>query len=277
MISSGIRRVSCVLLLTIAMAVLLSGCIKKVEDVTVNNEVEAVQPFKVGDGVVRLVTEVYVPYSFEERGQVVGVGTDVVKEVFRRLGMKTEIQVLPWTRALQMTYDGEADGIFCAFYSEDRARYLDYPHEALAYESQLVFTKEGATIAFDGTLDSLAPYTIGVMQDYFYGDEFDRRRLAGTLDVQSVTDMQTNIRKLLDGRIDVLIDHRLSNQYYLKQMGLSGGVEEQTVLFREPAGLYLAFSKKRQVDPDFINRINEEIKKMKDDGTYQEIVDRYTK
>ncbi len=273
---SGDRLLKGVLLSGLLLALLLSaGCVRKPEDVLVRSKSKEIVASRLDEKVLMLATENYIPYSFEENGEVRGIGVELVREGLRRLGYTAELSVLPWTRALQMTQDGDVDGIFCAFYSEDRAVYLKYMEEPLAYEAQMLYALPGNPVAFDGTMASLKPYRIGILQDYYYGEAFEAAVEAGELKVERVTDIPTNIHKLLEGRIDVMVDHRYSMGYYLKRLGVTDEIAELPVPFREPAPLYLAFTKKRFIDRSLIEALDQAIRDMKKDGTYEEIVDSY--
>ncbi len=263
------------ILIVISLAMLSLGCVRKPPDVLVKPQSRQLVESKLDKKIVQLVTESYIPYGYEENGAVKGVAVDVVNEAFRRIGYTVELKMLPWTRSLQMVEDGDTDGIFCAFYSDERAVFMDYLKEPLAYEAQYCYTLKDSPVAFDGTLESLKPYRIGVIQDWYYGDAFDEALKNGAFHVESVTDLSINIQKLLDGRIDVIVNPRLSTLYYLKQMKIQDRVVEQAVPFREPTALYLGFTKKRLVDPALRRDLEAELAEMKADGTYQEIVDQY--
>lgn len=272
----GSRAVLGILCLSAVMVMMATGCVKKPDDVLIESQPKQTVESELDQKIVQLVTESYIPYAFEENRVIKGLAVDVVTEAFRRQGYTVDLQILPWTRALQMVQDGDTDGIFCAFYSEDRAVYMQYLKEPIADEAQFVYTLKDSPVKFDGTIDSLKPYRIGMVQDYFFGAEFDSVRKSGELKVEAVTDLPSDIQKLLEGRIDAMVDHHLSTLYYLKKMGVQDKVIEQATPLRKPEGLYLCFSKSRNIDQDLVRRIDEELVKMKSDGSYQKIIDHYT-
>jgi polar amino acid transport system substrate-binding protein len=265
------------ILLTMIVSIFLWGCVKKPSDVTIASEIDINNASKLDQKIIQLITENYIPYQFKENGITKGIAVEVVKVIFERLGYTVELTLLPWTRALQMVQDGQTDGIFSAYFSVERSAYMDYMKEPLAYDEQYVYTLADSKIVFDGSLDSLEPYRIGVLQDWFYGEDFATRVKDGSLMVETVTDLPINIQKLLDGRIDAIINPQINTSYYLKQLNLQEEIVQQPAPFRKPAGLFLAFTKSRGIDPNLRKSVDEELLKMKADGTYQEIVDRYTK
>lgn len=263
-------------LVPLLLAALLSaGCVQKPADILIKPQSKPITGSRMDEKVIQLVTENYVPYSFEENGHIRGIAVDMVNEACSRIGYTADTQVRPWTRALQMAEDGDVDGIFCAFYSDERAVFLQYMEEPLVYESQMLYALPGHSVRFDGTMASLKDSRVGILQDYFYGEAFEDAVMEHQLTVERVTDIPTNILKLLDGRIDVMVDHRFSIRYYLKKMAVTAEVVELPVPFREPAPLYLAFVKKRFIDADLIAALNAELIKMKQDGTYDRIVSEY--
>lgn len=263
--------------LLMILSALAAGCVKKPEDVLIKPRPKELVDSKLDQKIIQLVTESYIPYGFMENGVIKGIAVDVVSEAFRRQGFTVELQMLPWTRALQMVEDGDTDGIYCAFYSDKRAIFMQYLKEPIAYEAQYVYTLKDSPVRFDGTMESLKPYRIGAQQDYYYGEAFEKAKGDSAYQIEQVIEVPINIRKLLDGRIDAMVDHHLSMLYYLKQMNLQDVIVEQPIPLREPSGLYLAFTKKRFVDQALIQSIDEELVKMKQDGSYQDIVDRYTR
>lgn len=51
------------------------------------------------EGALRLMTEEFAPFNFQEDGSLKGVGSDVVRAIAKRQGITVEPEVLPWKRA----------------------------------------------------------------------------------------------------------------------------------------------------------------------------------
>lgn len=60
---------------------------------------------------LRLVTDAWAPYVYEEDGQAAGLDYELTREVLQRLGVKLDLQFLPWKRCLLELEQGNADGI----------------------------------------------------------------------------------------------------------------------------------------------------------------------
>lgn len=261
--------------LALSFTLLMTGCIQKPKDVLLPSEPISIQ--QGGDSKpLLLVTENYVPFQYEEEGRLKGIAVDLVTEMYRRLDYPVQVEIRPWTRALRMMQDGEADGIFSAYYSEERGHYMRYMTLPLAYDEQYVYSLKQAVIPFDGTLEGLKPYRIGVLKDWYYGDAFETAVKRGELAVETVTDMQINIQKLIDGKIDVIINPQINMKYYLREMGYLDHITEHSIPFREPAGLYLAISSKMTNSETHLKALDAVLSEMQSDGTYQMILNAYT-
>ncbi len=59
-----------------------------------------------------LVTEDSPPMNMTQDGKVVGISTDKLLEAFRRIGRHPHIQLIPWSRAYQLTLDNPD---YCAY------------------------------------------------------------------------------------------------------------------------------------------------------------------
>lgn len=257
------------------LSVVVSGCMKNPPDRILS---DPPPPKSAVDTEKRIVlgADLYIPYQYEENGELKGMSVDIVKEAFKRMGYSVEIKVLPWSRVLKSTKDGAVDAMFSSFYIEERSEYMTYAMEPLAGSMQSLFVRAGSSIRYDGTVESLKGYRLGTIIGYVYGDAFKQGKEDGTLDVSEAEDCPANILKLMAGRTDVFIDNRDTTRYYLKKEKLEDEIVELTPAFAEQEMLYLAFSKKRLMDPALVDAFNRTLKEMKQDGSWGKIVAEYT-
>lgn len=86
------------------------------------------------------------------------------------------------------------------------------------------------------------------------------------------TDVETNIKKLATGRGRVFVSYDLALYYELKRNSDKDKVKVVGKGF-EPYEQYVVFSKK--ADPKLIEKVSNSIKKLKANGEWQKIVDKY--
>lgn len=225
---------------------------------------------------IRLVTGNYPPYEYEEAGEVKGLVVEVLKEAFSRSNQNVEFTVVPWARALWMAQHGEADGVFATIKTPEREQTLSFSNESLIPLSAVFFVKKGNPIQYHGDLNSMANFNIGLLRQGSYGVEFDNAIKTGVLkNPDFTTDTLTNIKKLVTGRIELMAGDRIGTLYLLQQNKL---LDQVSVLSPEisTSASYLAFNKNKDYTSTR-DAIDKAIKSMKKDGSYQRIVDKYTR
>lgn len=263
-----------VIILLVALMAVLAGCTGKpsVEPVQANPQLTTAETLADPNSILIVCDEAYPPFEFEENGVPRGISVDLTREAIRRMGYNVTITPYSWTRAVEMVQTGQAHGIFSLFRSAERETWGVFPKEPVFIDRQYFYGIPGTVIQYDGTIGSLTNYTIGITRGYSYGDAFDEAVKNGTLRTEAVDSNTANIEKVENGRIDAFIDSQYATLYYLKQTGQTGKVTELALL-REPE-LYLAFSRKK-VDQDFVDRYDHVMREMREDGTYDAIVNKY--
>ena len=109
---------------------------------------------------LRIVTEPWAPYVYEENGKNLGLDYETTAIVFKRLGIEVEWQFLPWKRCLSMLETGQADGALDIFHSDERDATLLYPSEPLSDVEFVMFYANDRPHPFT-RLDELKGLTIG--------------------------------------------------------------------------------------------------------------------
>lgn len=225
---------------------------------------------------LQIVTLQYPPYQYEENGQLKGFVTAIVREVFARMEHPITITVYPFARSLEMVKYGEADAIFTAAKNPEREAFADFPREVLVDQQMSFFVHANSSIVFNGDLRKFGRYRIGVIIGYRYGAVFDEAVSTGILpNIQKVTNQEGNAKKLAAGRIDVWMCNREQAFSVIRRLGLSETIKELTPAV-QVIPTYLAFSKKRNLG-DLGERFSRELRKMKEDGTYDRIIADYWK
>ena len=128
-----------------------------------------------GAEVYHFVTLEYPPLEYKDAGgRPEGVAVEMVTQIMTDLGHRLYIEVLPWTRALKMVRYGKADAIFTIFKNAAREGFLDYSEAVLISQLVALYAPAGSPFDFDGDLEALKPYKIGVVSTISYGQAFDR-------------------------------------------------------------------------------------------------------
>jgi polar amino acid transport system substrate-binding protein len=179
-----------------------------------------------------LLTEEYPPFNMSDaKGKVVGISTDIVRQLMAGAGINYTITVSPWMRAMVMAH---TQPNHCAFSTSRLAeRESEYRWVGpLAFNDFYLFAKQAA----DKKPASLAEAKGARIGSYF-GDGGVAYLQKHGFDVDVAPNDDLNPRKLELGRIDYWASGKLSGLYRLKSQHISG---IEPVLKLERGDLYLA-------------------------------------
>ncbi|WP_260957518.1 substrate-binding periplasmic protein [Pseudomonas citri] len=218
---------------------------------------------------LRIVTEPWAPYVYEENGRVLGLDYETTAIVFKRLGIDIEWQFLPWKRCLAMLEQGMADGALDIFHSDERDSLLLYPSEPLSDVEFVMFYANARPHPFR-TLDELSGLTVGTSPGYLYGQAFMDSTV---FERETAPTHEANFGKLQLGRIDLLITDRRVGRRVLQQMQLSGQFTENPMVVSRQSQ-YLAVRRKAGMDL-LVQRFSAELKRFKREQAYAELIARY--
>lgn len=201
-----------------------------------------------------------------------GYTTEIAKEVLERMGYRVELHFLPWARAISMTQSGKYAGLPGIYFSEERAKSLAFTDPIFEVE-QVFFSNNDSEIVYQGDLQELKPYMIGIVRGYVHSEKFDQATFLNKYEVSSSED---NIRMLLRNRIDLLVDTKKSISYLLQEK-FPEDINSLTAL--EPVLLtrkvYMAFSKNRPDYKQLIKDFNNTLKIIRLDGTIEKLDQKY--
>lgn len=223
---------------------------------------------------LKLFTLQYPPYQFLDNNEIKGVAYDIVAELFNRAGYTISIEVHPWTKTLDMVKNGEADAVFTIYHTEEREKFLDYTSEILIIQQTAFFKLKDNDIIFDGDFNNLKGLSVATVKGVNYGTEFEKAAELNIFKIyDNAIDGQDSIENLVSRKTDLMVSNVRGARYLAVKLNQSDKIEMLTpVLENIPS--YLAFSKYNDYT-EIKNIYESELKKMKQDGTYNNILKKY--
>ncbi|MCF8061123.1 MAG: transporter substrate-binding domain-containing protein [Deltaproteobacteria bacterium] len=215
---------------------------------------------------ISLATLDWAPYAGKDLPNL-GFTSEIVTRAFEHAGYRVDIAFMPWARVLRRVARGDADAMYPAYRSTERARVFALSDPFA--QSFLVFYKRvDDDIAYTG-LRNLEGYRIGVVRGYVNSPAFDQ---AEYLLKESTDSDESNLRKLLKGRIDLAVIDLYTARHLLENRIPKGLVHlEPLEPPLEVKTLHLAVSRRlpgyRAVVADF----NRALSRLSSDGTLEEI------
>lgn len=227
--------------------------------------------------IVTMKADLWCPYNCEPDSDRPGFAVDIARAVFGPAGYTVEYSVLPWARTLDSVRAGETTIAIGATAGDVADRGLIVGKEPIGLQRNALAMRKDAAFAYSGP-DSLRDRRLGAILGYSYDDAIDAHIAAhkGTDAVQLIGGddaLQQNIRKLLAGRVDAVVDSVDVLRYAVVRAGQTERVS--LVEIGEPSAIYLAFSRANPDAPELIRKLDEGIAAMRRDGRLAAILGRY--
>ena len=221
---------------------------------------------------VSMLTVEWAPHYGSELPEE-GLTTAIVKAAFRAGGHVSEVDFIPWTRALKEVEEGKADIVMGAYHNKEREQ--TYIFSDPIYFLQLgLIARPGLGITRYDSLRELAPYSIGISRGFANSEEFDA---ANYLNKQVASFPNLNIRKLFRGRIDMAVMNFDLFRYEARKEGFCIGNVEFVEPPLETHGLYLMASRNIADGNKVIADFNRGLAKIRQNGQFDRIVNRLRK
>lgn len=204
------------------------------------------------------------PYEYYENKEIVGIDAEIAEAIADELDMKLEIEDIEFGSIVAGVESGKYDmGVAGMTVTEDRQKSVNFT-QSYATGIQVVIVKEDSKIK---TVDDLSSKTIiGVQQDttgdIYSTDEF------GEEAVSRYNKGADAVEALKSGKVDcVIIDNEPAKSFVSANEGLK-------ILDTEYAVEDYAICVGKDND-ELLEKIDDALTKLKDDGTLQKIVDKY--
>ena len=170
---------------------------------------------------LRIVSEAWPPYIYEENGELHGLDYDTTRIVLQRLGVQTEWQMLPWKRCTLALEQGKADAILGSYRTQKNEATLLFPSEPLSRIDLVLFYAKNRPYPFRA-LDDLQGLRIGVSSRYWYSD----RAFAESAQFvrEPAPNHAANFGKLMRERVHLVVNDRYAGRFVLDSMGLNDAV-----------------------------------------------------
>ncbi len=177
-----------------------------------------------GQKTIVIAADEWCPINCEANGKRQGVGIDLARAIFEPLGYKVNYTVMPWAEALKQVRAGKISAVVGASRTDSKS--LIFPDNPISEVSDNFYIRTGSPWRYQGP-HTLKNRRIGITQDYGYGDVMTRfiAQNKFTADVlyvaKGTTPLKDNIDRLLNGKIDILVESKVVMDYTIRNERLS--------------------------------------------------------
>ena len=208
------------------------------------------------------------PYEMTtDDGGFEGIDVEIAGAIAEKLGLELEILDMDFDAALLAVNEGKSDIVMAGVtVNEDRKLVMDFT-DSYATGVQVVIVKEGS----DVTMDNLGEKMIGAQRGttgYIYASDTPDNGGYGEDHVNAYDNGATAVQALINGQVDcVIIDSAPAAEYVKANPGL-------TILEGEWVTENYAIGCDKG-NTQLVEAINEALAALIEDGTVQDIVDKY--
>ncbi|MCI8416908.1 MAG: transporter substrate-binding domain-containing protein [Lachnospiraceae bacterium] len=220
----------------------------------------------VTDGVLTMGTNAaFPPYEFYEGENIVGIDAEIAELLAEKLGLKLEIVDMDFTAIITSVQTGKVDmGLAGMTVDEERLKNVNFT-DSYATGVQVIIVKEDSDIQ---SVEDLKGKLIGV-QEGTTGHSYCKDDY-GEENINALTNGATAVQALVNGKVDcVVIDEQPAISFVEANEGLK--ILETEYVVEDYAA---AVSKDNDGLKDALNAA---LKELKEDGSIQEILDKYIK
>ena len=216
----------------------------------------------------------------DPRGVADGVLIQIMNHVQKESGLTFSYKLYPWPRAYKKAVDGET-GIIGLSKTKERQTIFDYGHEPLFVDELVLVVRAGKEFPFEGVNDLMGK-RIGVCKDCSYGDTYDAAVKGRIFEPVPGNTTSSQLAMLLYDRIDAVLipvgkaglEEALNDADFKKQADIN---RASFAILPKPFARdlnYVAFAKS-MAKTELLGKIDQVLKKGREDGTIQAIVDNY--
>lgn len=152
----------------------------------------------------------YPPFIYRnERGEAVGISIEILKAIEKVSDLRFNVELMPFSKALELVKNGEADMINLIFRTPEREKFFLFSKPVLQVQSLVWFRKDLNLKDFK----DLTAHIVGVIE----GDANEQllRSKNPNIVFKRFTDFEQLIQAVKERQIDVFIMEDLTAGYYL--------------------------------------------------------------
>ncbi len=227
-------------------------------------------PAQAADRPLRLGMEHWPPY-LDRYHENHGAAAELVMTALSRAGYDYTFSYDNWSHTLQGTEIGVLDIVVAGWYTDERAQQFVYSEPYLY--NRISFIKRKNDSVDYTSMEDLRGEVIGIVSNYAYGPEFDGSNLLIKLPNNHLIQ---NLSLLQQGKLDLTLDDELVIRHQLRTF--MPGTSEQFAFLTKPVsirGLHILVSRRHQNHEQIVSAFNQALKQMKEDGSYQSILEKY--
>lgn len=222
--------------------------------------------------VIKISSDPWRPWVLGNEGELAkgGIAVEIARELFKRIDMEVETKIYPYERCIRQMKTGERDVLLMAKKTKEREKFMVYTDVA-ARDPQLLYYSTERKKAFEwADWKDLKSYKVGIVRGFNYGG-FGQAAEKHQIKTEVVSNDLQNVKKLIAGRIDLIILNKSTATYFMESNPEFKGKYKAASKIIAKGEFHFALSKKGNAAVH-LSKINAALNKMKLDGTLDKII-----
>jgi len=228
---------------------------------------------------ISALTEALPPLNYEVDGRVVGFSSELLDLMAKESGITVNKQVLPWARAYELVTRQGNTLIYSTARTPERETQFQWVGPISARRILLYKLADRTDISIK-TLDDARHYRVGVVRESAAAKGLIQQgfvingpqdALGPGLDLGPHD--ESNMKKFIARRFDLLVSLDWAAAYNAKNAGL--GPDDYQAVWVLDENLSYWYGLNLATDPDVARRLNAALQKLKNDGQYLQLKQKY--
>ncbi|MCP3923366.1 MAG: amino acid ABC transporter substrate-binding protein [Desulfobacterales bacterium] len=214
------------------------------------------------------------------KGEIVGIDVDVIKEMAKRANITVEFRLVPWVRVLISIEDGLVDGGFPLFVTPERQKYSIYTQVPVHRTLYMAYCLQENKNKYN-KLSDLYGQKVGKLRGISVSPAFDTATKNGDIELYEMNRYSQLLKMVYFKRLPVIVGKRSTVGLYLKKHKRKEVVGKALTDLdkngKTGRKAFLVISKKSKIPNkiELLKKINRIMTQMKKDGTIERITRNY--
>lgn len=224
-----------------------------------------------------VVADVWCPFNCQPDAPLPGYAVELMREVFTQDSV--ESRVVPWKRAILQTRNGTSTAAIAMSEETAAEEQLQIGREPIGFSNDCLYVPVGSSVTYNNNADDLNGLRrVGIVVGYAYDDGMGQwlarpdnkpKIFAESGEEPAVR----NLRKLVSGRLDAMIEDHSVVDYLLLDPAFAGRVVVAGCNQRIP--LYMAFGPKGSQGDVLVGQFDQGIAALRRSGRLAQIMAKY--
>ncbi len=231
---------------------------------------------QVRDKVIKMRSDEWCPYACDPKSDRPGFMVEIAREVFSKKGFKIDYDVMNWARVVSDVKTGAYDAVVGASRADVKGFVI--PQVPTGILTNYYWAPKNSKWTYKD-VSSLDNVTVGIINDYSYGDEVDdlvKKRHKSIKEVSGQDPLFRLIQMTETGRVVAFVENPVVLEYNMKKLGKDNSIFKivSKNLANDP-DLFIAFSPANPKSREYAKILDDGVLEMKKNGKLKEILERY--